>query len=135
MLLAAPMRAYAIATAEAADSLVETVRDWQGLHRAYPELSPWDDGYVADGISDFVVQRLAKHWESFSDLATITRADTTFGTWVVLHIDATTDWDDLARIVRHAGAGGPRRDAALRQRVLEKARQANDEAHRAAETK
>ncbi len=123
-----PIHARAVTTDVAADNLLNTVRGWQDLHRAYPELIPWDDGWISEGISDFVVHRLATHWESFHELATIARADTAFGSWVVLHIDATTDEDELASIVRHARARVPSRSfAALRRRILETARAATAE--------
>ena len=118
-----------------ADSTLAAVRGWKDLHRVYPALRPWDDGYVAEGISDFVVHRLATRWDSFPELATIARADTLFGSWVVNHIDATTDWDELAGIIRHASTAGPRRDAAYRHRIGDAARAANIEAHRAVESR
>lgn len=115
---------------EASDSLLNALHDWDDLHRTFPALLPRDDGYVADGISDFIVQRLAKHWSTFPHLAAFAEADTAFGSWVVSHIDATTDWDDLARIERHARGGGPSRYAAFQRRVLTAAHAANIETHR-----
>ncbi len=116
---------------DALDSLLCAIHDWDDLQRAYAVLLPYDDGHIAEGISDFVVQRLAKRWRTFPELAAMAEADTAFGSWVVLHIDATTDWDDLARIERHAGRRGPTRFAAFRRRVLAAAHAANIEAHKA----
>ena len=132
--LTAPWSADEERQFDATDSLLNAVHDWGSLHRAFPALQPYDDGYFADGISDFVVQRLAKHWSTFPELAAMAEADTTFGSWVVSHIDATTDWDDLARIERHARGRGPTRFAAFQRRVLAAAHVANIAAHKAVET-
>jgi hypothetical protein len=104
-------------------SILEGLHTWRDLHRQLPNLI--DDGAIAEGISDFVVRRLAAHWESFPELAELALADTAFGTRVVQHIDATTDPRDLAMIVWHASLRGSRRFDPLRKRVLESARAAH----------
>ena len=116
------------------DSLMNSLDSWQDLHRAYPVLLRCDDGDIAEGISEFVVHHLATHWNTFPELATVAQTDTAFGSWVVGHIDATTDWDETARIVRHAHGGGPARFGAFRQRVGEAARSANAESHKIVES-
>lgn len=119
----APIRVYAIDSSSRADSLLGATHNWHGLHRAFAELRESDDGEIAEGISDFVVRRLATHWGSLPELATIVRADTAFESWIVRHIDATTDEHDLASIVRHASVVGPR-NRLLRRRILGAARAA-----------
>ena len=117
-----------------ADSLVDTLDTWQELHRTFAVLRPCDDGVIGEGISDFVVHHLATHWNTFPELATLAQADTAFGSWVVGHIDATTDWDETALIVRHSRGRGPVRFVAFRRRVREAARSANAESHEAVES-
>ncbi len=130
LLAIAPHRASAIDTGERAHSLLDAAHDWHDLYRAFLELRESDDGDVAERISEFVVHRLATRWESFPELATIARVDTAFGSWVVGHIDATTGEDDLACLVRHASARGPRRCEVLRERVLRAAREAYEDVRR-----
>ncbi len=109
---------------DAVDSMLCERWGWQDLHRVFPVLRTEDDGFTAEVISEFVVSTLAGHWESLPQLSGIVQADPAFGSWVLSHIDATTDCNDLAQIIHNAQAGGPPRHVGLRRRILAAARQA-----------
>lgn len=111
----------------AADSMIAEIanlEDWTALHALYPDLRPCDDGDVAEMVSDFVVSTFAHSWALLPQLARYEKSDAAFVGWVLKHVDATTDEDELNSIVRQAQAGGPPKLAPLRRRVEKAARHA-----------
>lgn len=79
-----------------------THKTWKDLHRLFSTAKGCDDGAYAEGYSDFVAQSLAKHWERLSELVTLTLTDSNFHDFVLKHIDATADPDDIAILLDNA---------------------------------
>jgi len=85
-----------------ADEATSTLKSWSDLRIWYKNYHDCDDGYVAEGISDFVVASLAKKWQSLSFLEAEITKNRAFKDFVLKHIDATTDDNDLRTITRNA---------------------------------
>lgn len=73
--------------------------DWDGMYAAFLKYRVCDDGAIAGGFSDGVVRLLANKWELLPRLQELVIEDNEFRTFVFRHIDATTDPDDLTKIL------------------------------------
>ena len=88
--------------AEQKEAIDADSRDWKALYGLYKHLAHCDDGAGAENFSDIVVRFLARDWKHFRDLETLVASDRNFRRFVLNHIDATTDPDDLRAIVSNA---------------------------------
>lgn len=105
-----------------ADPALGALRTWSDLHAWHKNYPKCDDGYFAEGLSEFVVASLAKRWETLHLLKAETIADHKFEEFVLKHIDSTTDEDDLAVVIRNAKAKCPAKLGAFCKRIAKKAR-------------
>jgi hypothetical protein len=91
----------------------DTLRSWDSLYRSYKLYRQCDDGAIAEGYSKSVVRILADHWSTPPRLATLSRRDARFLRFVVGHVDATTNLDDLKNIRINANTQCPPRLSAI----------------------
>ena len=96
-----------------AELVVDYLDSWKNAHLAYREFSGCDDGGVAEGLSDAVVRLLAHDWRRLPELLPMIQADPKFEAFVLKHIDATTDDDDLKAIERQSMSSCPANEKAL----------------------
>ena len=85
----------------------ETFQSWKQLHSSYLKFRNCDDGAIAEGYSESVVRLLADHWAELHELARVAESDPGFRKFVLKHIDATVNPDDLEKINKQAGAKCP----------------------------
>ena len=85
-----------------ADSALGKLKTWSDLRLWYENYPGWDDGYLAEGLSDFVVVTLAKRWNTLPSLQTEIRKNSGFRHFVLKHIDATTDESDVRTTLNNA---------------------------------
>ncbi|KUG23986.1 hypothetical protein ASZ90_006198 [hydrocarbon metagenome] len=85
-----------------ADSAISNLKTWQDLRLWYENYHGCDDGYFAEGISDFVVASLAKQWQTLPTFQKEIMKNSRFKSFVMKHIDATTDDNDLKTTVQNA---------------------------------
>lgn len=78
------------------------LRTWVTLYRSYKSYRQCDDGAIGEGYSESVARILVDHWNSLPDLADFTGADGEFRSFVIKHIDATLNMDDVEKIKRSA---------------------------------
>jgi hypothetical protein len=78
------------------------LRSWGAIHESSKRFGHCDDGYVGEGYSDAVVGMLAKHWAQLGDLSRIAGSDAAFRAFVLSHIDATTDEQELRTVLDSA---------------------------------
>jgi hypothetical protein len=90
-----------------ADPALTNLRTWQDLRFWYESYSGCDDGYFAEGISDFVVKSLANRWQTLLALQREITKNSGFKSFVMNHIDATTDENDLRMVVTNSKAQCP----------------------------
>lgn len=116
--------------ADAADAALVQLGSWEALRQWFEQYPQYDDGYFAEGISQFVVHTLATRWETLDNLQDEFAINRSFRKFVLSHIDSTTDWEDLRAVVEHSKVRCPRRLKTLctelaieAQRALEESRQ------------
>jgi hypothetical protein len=95
------------ARCDAADKVVTKARTWTDLRVFFDKYLACDDGYIAEGVSDTVVQILTHRWKSLCQLGTNDSQSTDFRAWVLGHIDATCAESDLSRVVQLASKKCP----------------------------
>jgi hypothetical protein len=100
-------------------------RSWKNLYEIYKESPSYcDDGAYGAGYSDFVVQSLAKYWNRFDELLSFTRKDPSFQSFVLKHIDATTDLGDLETLSKNVRKNCPASEVPFCKEIDKKARAA-----------
>ena len=85
-----------------ADAATDSMKSWPAVYRVFKRYRQCDDGGVAEGFSDAIVQLLALHWSRVGELSRLVRKDPLFERFVIQHIDQTADWDQEKAIVIHA---------------------------------
>ena len=116
------------AQAERAEASVDNLKTWQAVYESFKQYAGCDDGDIAEGYSDGVVKLLAYHWNDFASMQKFTSADPEFYDFVIKHIDATTDWDDLKALILHASHECPKNARTLCLDIKRKASLAYQEA-------
>jgi len=120
---------------DAADrELFSKVPSWSELREWHAKYPDCDDGALSEGVSDDVVISLAKKWQDLPKLESQIKRHPDFKDFVLGHIDATTDWDDLQAVLDNATQRCPKRSSALCASIAEAARKARDEAKQNAGT-
>lgn len=109
---------------DSADTVISSIKNWQDVHSFFATLKQCDDGGMAEGISDAVVKLLANKWDSVEELAILTRQDKNFQEWVLIHINATVNGDDLESIISHARDECPADNRKLCENIGTSAKQA-----------
>ena len=80
-----------------------SLKSWGALHKSFRKYVPrCDDGFMAEGYTEAVVVLLAKRWSSVHELAAVAKRDPSFSKFVLRHINASADPDDLNRIKEQA---------------------------------
>ena len=94
---------------------LDSLKRWGDLHRSFKKFQGrgCDDGAFAEGYSDFVVRTLAHQWKTFGEMRSLVDSDVEFKKFVLGHIDATTDQEDIKRIRANADRKCPRDASAL----------------------
>ena len=83
--------------AQQAEEAVDTLNSWDRLHNWFKTYSQCDDGGPAEGVSEAVARNLVDRWESLSRLGELAK-DARFRRFVLKHVDATLNADDLKKI-------------------------------------
>lgn len=112
------------AQATRAEAEADSLRTWDALYRSYRAYRECDDGAIAEGYSESVARILTDHWSTLPRLARLAKKDDQFWHFVLDHIDASDDPDDLQAIKRHAESRCP---AGLR-RICRELKRAADSA-------
>src|SRR5208283_720709 len=97
---------------------------WNEFHDLFMKYKGCDDGVYAEGYSDFVTRSLAKHWDRFDELAKLSAADKAFEDFVLRHIDATANWDDISLLLSNAEEKCPASSSRLCYAIIEAGRAA-----------
>jgi hypothetical protein len=84
-----------------------TLRSWDALYKSYKSYRHCDDGAIGEGYSESVARILVDHWSTLSRLAQLGNKDAEFRAFVVRHIDATLNMDDVEKIKTRAKAQCP----------------------------
>jgi hypothetical protein len=108
----------------AADAVITSLDNWEAVRLAHQRFAHCDDGVVAEGFTDVVVRTLASHWSSFSEVAAISDRDPKFRSFLLRHINASADKQQLAQVAALAQSKCPHGQrnlcAAIRNAALER---------------
>jgi hypothetical protein len=85
-----------------ADTLLFKVKSWADLHRWFKSYADCDDGDLAEGLAEYVTSSLAKEWQDLPKLEREIKKDPRFKAFVLRHLDATADTDDLEAVKKNA---------------------------------
>jgi len=107
---------------EKADPALGALKTWKDLHAWHKNYSKCDDGYFGEGLSEFVVVSLARRWETLPLLKIEMTKNKSFEQFVLKHIDATTDENDLAVVIKNATAKCPSHFGPFCKKIAKKAR-------------
>ncbi|MBC7686059.1 MAG: hypothetical protein H7176_12625 [Bdellovibrionales bacterium] len=111
--------------AEAADALADGLDSWAKLGAAVKQYGHCDDGSIAEGNSEAVARLLIDQWKTLPQLSRLVRRDVALKRFVLRHIDATLDTDDLVKIRTSALTSCPDGAALLCTEVLAAATRAS----------
>ncbi len=85
-----------------AEIQADTLRSWDALYKSYKLYGKCDDGAVAEGYSESVARILVDHWSTVPRMANLAARDVGFRRFVLGHVDATLDFNDLKKISANA---------------------------------
>jgi hypothetical protein len=86
----------------------DTIRSWDALHGSYSLYRQCDDGAIGEGYSESVARILVDHWTTLPQLARVAANDIEFRAFVMKHVDATLNGNDLAKIRKNAQTQCPK---------------------------
>jgi hypothetical protein len=87
---------------EKADREASRLRTWDALYQSYHRFAHCDDGSIAEGYSESVARILADRWDTLPRISVLSANDQQFQKFVLRHIDATLDTNDVKKIRRNA---------------------------------
>jgi hypothetical protein len=80
----------------------DTFRDWDSLYKSQAEYGNCDDGAVGEGYSESVARILVDHWDTLPRLADLGKTNPGFQAFVIKHVDASLNNDDVKKIKENA---------------------------------
>lgn len=81
--------------AQKSEVIASKLSSWAEIHDAYLNYAHCDDGAIGEGFTQSVVHLLASNWTSMATLQRFTKKDAKFEEFVVKHIDASADPEEL----------------------------------------
>jgi hypothetical protein len=91
---------------KAGDDLTK-LKNWKDLRLWYESYPRCDDGYFAEGLSQFVTASLSQNWVTLRSLNGEILKNQAFHRFVMKHIDATADEEHLKTISINASKQCP----------------------------
>lgn len=82
-----------------AENSASRLHNWEDIYKSFKRFRHCDDGAIAEGYSDSIVRMLADRWNELATLKKLTSSDKDFYTFVLRHIDATTDKSQVEKIL------------------------------------
>lgn len=90
-------------------TLLPTLHSWGALYKSFRLYEHCDDGAVGEGYSESVARILADRWNTLPRLASLAQENVDFRRFVLKHVDATDDMNDLKKIKAKAQTQCPPR--------------------------
>ena len=92
------------------DDELPRLKSWSSIYESYRAYTPQcDDGFLAEGYTEAVVKMLSARWVTVHELARLARRDPAFRRFVLKHVDASADPDDLRKVLTKATRHCPRK--------------------------
>lgn len=118
------MQSCTKAEAMAADKEAAYLRTWNDVYRSYQRYGHCDDGSIASGYTESVVQNLAKQWGRLAELGGLMGKDPGFEAFVLKHISPTALAEDLKKVRTLATKSCPEKKSDLCKKIKKAAEQA-----------
>ena len=96
-----------------AEAIAARLSDWNQIYDAFERFRHCDDGAIAEGFTDSIVRLLASHWGSLPQAAALGQRDPVFRRFLVAHVNASADPNDLSRLAGLAERNCPEQHRAL----------------------
>ncbi|OOG52990.1 hypothetical protein B0E48_16795 [Rhodanobacter sp. C03] len=116
--------------AKAADNASGSWRSWPSIFAAYQRYGQCDDGAVGEGFSDSIVHLLASNWGKLNQAQPLIARQPAFQAFIIRHIDASADSDELQNVQRYATHSCPPSATGLCRQIAGAAKNAIAEAGR-----
>lgn len=113
---------------DTADRLLFKTRSWADLRKWFTSYADCDDGGLAEGLDDIVAVFLASEWRNLPKLEREIQKEPRFREFVLRHVNATANSDDLEAARKNATQRCPARSSALCAAIASKAQSALEEA-------
>ena len=84
--------------ADAADRQIDQLDSWIKIDGFIKQFGHCDDGSIAEGASEAVARLLVDQWATLPTLARLSKRNRNLMPFVLRHLDATLDADDLEKI-------------------------------------
>ena len=85
----------------------DTPRSWDALYKSYMMFGRCDDGAIGEGFSQSVARILVDHWSTLPRLTQLARQDGSFRAFVMRHVDATLNTDDIEKVKENSRMNCP----------------------------
>jgi hypothetical protein len=105
-----------------AESSVSRLNNWEDIYKSFKRFQHCDDGAIAEGYSDSVVRMIAYRWSRLDALIKFASSDRDFYTFVLRHIDATTDKSEIEKVIINSSKHCPESASAMCSAIEETAR-------------
>jgi hypothetical protein len=113
------------------EHLLSKVKSWADLHRWFKDYADCDDGNLVDDVAEYVTSSLARDWQDLSKLGQEIKREPRFKAFVLRHIDATVDTEDLEAVRKNADQRCPAGSEPLCASIASAAQSALDDIERA----
>ena len=110
-----------------ADKALSKLKSWSDLRKWFANYPGYDDGYYAEGVSEFVTAKLAKEWNTLKYLNAEVSKNPDFEESVLMHVDATAAEQKLIKIVENAKNKCPAELRSLCRKIEKNAEMAVDD--------
>jgi hypothetical protein len=114
---AADKKQCSLEEARSAEEGIDRLRSWADLQQAFKRFGHCDDGHIAEGYSDRVVEMLATQWKTLLQLNALVSASPEFGEFVIRHVDESALWSSAQIAERNAKTRCPKQATALCSRI------------------
>ncbi len=91
-----------------AEDSVGMLSGWDDFYQSFKRFRHCDDGAIAEGYTDSVVRLLSSHWNQLQKLSDLSSSDSKFLDFVLRHINATADQDELKKVLINAQTHCPK---------------------------
>ena len=79
-------------------TLLSALPTWDPLYKSFTSYRSCDDGFIGENYSESVARILVDHWNTLPRLASLARENVLFRQFVLQHVDATLDTNDIEKI-------------------------------------
>jgi hypothetical protein len=91
---------------------------WPVIYRVYRAYERCDENvYFSEAFSTGILKSLVKKWETLPELQKFAASDSTFLDFVLIHIDATADYDAVKQILLNISKNCPAKCGKLCERL------------------